>query len=84
MDLSIGPTREYWRDPVAASKLAFQCQAVADIAQLAGDGDTALQLTEKALAILAALVKKGKVKKADISSTKQSDLQLEDIFAGDE
>ena len=84
LDLSDKSTREYWQDPITATRLAFKYQAVADIALMAEQNDTALQLNDKALTILVALVKKGKVKKAGITSSRQVDFRFSDIFAGDE
>jgi len=59
-------TRDHWRDPVSSMHYAFQCQAAADIAQLAGNTDTAAELNDKALETLSALLKMSKVKKAGI------------------
>lgn len=84
LDMSIQSTRDYWQDPLSSTQLAFKYQAVADIALLAEDGDFAMRLNEKALTILGALVKKGKVKKAGISKNEKPALHVADIFAGDE
>jgi len=84
MDLGTRSTRDYWQDPLASTRLALQYQAIADIAMFAEEGDTALIFNEKALEILTALVKKGKVKKAGISNHNHSELNFMDIFSGDE
>jgi hypothetical protein len=80
LDMSNRSTREYWQDPLASTRLAFKYQAVADIAMMAEENDTALQLNEKALTILGALVKKGKVKKAGIIRQDQAADRCADIF----
>jgi tetratricopeptide (TPR) repeat protein len=84
LDLSDRSTREYWQNPLASTRLAFKYQAVADIAMMAEENDTALQLNEKALTILGALVKKGKVKKAGIIRQDQAADRFADIFVSEE
>lgn len=84
LDLDVKKTRDYWNDPVASTRLAFQYQAVADIAEFAGESELAMSLNDKALAILAALVKKGKVKKAGIKSGLQGNQELKEIFQSEE
>lgn len=80
IDLEARSARDYWKDPALSTRFALQCQAVADIADLAGENEFASLLNDKALAILAALVKKGKVKKAGINWGTNNKRDLNEIF----
>jgi len=63
LDLEVRKTSDYWIDPVSSTRLAFQCQAVADIAEFAGERELALSLNDKATGNSGGACEKGKVKK---------------------
>jgi len=77
-------TGDHWKDPISSTKTAFKYQAVADIAQIAGDDQYAMLMNDKALEILAALVKRGKVRKAGLFNTSVSDENVLAMFSEDE
>ena len=77
-------TVDYWKDPFSSTKTAFKYQAVADIAQIAGDNQFAVRLNDRALEILSALVKRSKVKKAGLIKSSELDVNISDIFTEDE
>jgi len=84
IDLGKKATVEYWKNPIPSVHFAFQCQAVADIAQYAGESRTAVGLNDKALEVLSALVKMNKVKKAGIVKDTESASELSTLFSSDE
>lgn len=78
-------TGDYWKNPVSSMHYAFQCQSVADIAQLAGNTAVAVDLNEKALEVISALLKMSKVKKADIHFDAAAEsIPLAELFSTEE
>ena len=77
-------TVDYWNDPFSSTKTAFKYQAVADIAQIAGDDQFAVRLNDKALEILSALVKRSKVKKAGLVKSCEPDMNISGMFTEEE
>ena len=78
-------TREYWGNPLSSMHYAFQCQAAADIAHLAGNTAAAAELNDRALEILSALLKMSKVKKAGIAyDSAASAIPVGELFSADE
>ena len=84
IEMSVKTTGDHWKDPISSTKIAFKYQAVADIAQVAGDDALAMLMNDKALEILAALVKRGKVRKAGLINTSATDANVLSIFSEDE
>ncbi len=81
IEFGIKTTGEYWKDPIASTTTASKYQAVADIAQIAGDHSFAMLMNDKALEILAALVKRGKVRKAGLITARDPDLTVASMFS---
>ncbi|HNR01215.1 MAG TPA: tetratricopeptide repeat protein [Anaerolineaceae bacterium] len=78
-------TKDSWKNPVASMHFALQCQAAADIAQIAGQNEVAAELNDESFNVLSALVKMNKVKKAGIVfDSKTSETTLDTIFSDDE
>ncbi len=77
-------TRDHWRNPVSSMHFAFQCQAAADIAQLAGKNQLARDLNEKSLEVFSALVKMGKVKQAGILLESDPSSEMNKLFSNEE
>ena len=68
LDLHSEESRIYWDNPESSLNFALQCQAAADIAEFAGEKQTALDLTNKSLEIISAIASIGKIKKSALLS----------------
>lgn len=77
-------TRDHWKNAASSMQYAFQCQAVADIAQMAGKTETATDLNDRALEVLSALMKMGKVKKAGLVLDSDVAISIDSLFTNEE
>ena len=77
-------TRDYWQNPFNSMQQALEIQAIADIALLSGNNSLAEGLNDQSISILAALLKKGKVKKAGVSQHETTANNITDLFSAEE
>ena len=84
LDVSIQPASEYWAHPLENTSAALELQAVGEIASFAGSLELAAGLNNKALSILSALLKMGKVRKTGLRRKVEGDLADDSLFSPEE
>ena len=84
LDMTIQSASEYWAHPLENTGTALELQAVGEIASFAGSLDLAGDLNNKALSILSALVKMGKVRKSGMRKKVEQDQTDEVLFSPEE